>query len=149
MLESEGMPKSLLRHAVGIGMVVAYCLKVAVLHGIFRCDPLSMVIPQHLAQQVKGLVRDELVILIVNKLGPGLARDGLRGKDVLVVVVEGEAVLVKIGVELFSAKYLGNLDKLIVVIRTLEEGFALEDHAGEHAAQRPDIQRVVISLEVN
>ena len=70
------MPKSL-RHAVRVGMVVTYCLKVAVLHGIFWCDSLSMVISQHLAQQVKGLVRDELVILIVNKFGPGLAGNGL------------------------------------------------------------------------
>ena len=142
------MPNSLC-HAVGVGMVVAHCLKVAVLHGIFRCHSLSMVIPQHLAQQVEGLVRDELVILRVNELGPRLAGDGLRGEDVLVVGVKGEAVLVKIGVELLSAEYLGNLHKLIVVIRALEEGFAFEDHASKHAAQRPDIKRVVISLQVN
>ena len=133
------MPKSLL-HTVGVGMVVAYCLKVAVLHSIFWCHSLSMIISQHLAQQVKSLVRDKLVILLVNELRPRLAGNGLRGKNVFVVVVEGEAVLVKIGVELFSAEYLGNLDKLIIVIRTLEEGLALEDHASEHAAQRPDIQ---------
>ena len=133
------MPKSLL-HTVGVGMVVAYCLKVAVLHRIFWCHSLSMIISQHLAQQVKSLVRDKLVILLVNELRPRLAGNRLRGKNVFVVVVEGEAVLVKIGVELFSAEYFGNLDKLIVVIRTLEEGLALEDHASEHAAQRPDIQ---------
>ena len=115
-------------------MIVAYCLKVAVLHGIFWCDSLSMIIPQHLAQQVEGLVRDKLVILLVNELGPRFAGNGLRGKDVFVVVVEREAVLVKISVKLFSAEYLCNLDKLVVVIRTLEERLALEDHASEHAA---------------
>ena len=50
------------------------------------------------------------------------------------MVVEREAVLVKIGVKLFSAEYLCNLDELVVVIRTLEERLALEDHASEHAA---------------
>ena len=133
------MPKSLL-HTVGVGVVVTNCLKVAVLHGILWCHSLSMIISQHLAQQIKGLVRDKLVILLVNELRPRLAGDGLRGKDVFVVVVEGEAVLIKIGVELLSAEYFGNLDELIIVIRTLEERLALEDHASEHAAQRPDIQ---------
>ena len=127
------MPKSLL-HTVGIGMIVAYCLKVAVLHSIFWCHSLSMIISQHLAQQVKSLVRDKLVILLVNELRPRLAGNGLRGKNVFVVVVEREAVLVKIGVELFSAQYLRNLDELIVVIGTLEEWLALKDHTSKHAA---------------
>ena len=132
-VKQKQMPKSLL-HTVWIGMVVTNCLKVAVLHGIFWCDSLSMVIPQHLAQQVEGLVRDKLVILLVNELGPRFAGNGLRWKDVFVVVVEREAVLVKISVKLFGAEYLCNLDKLVVVIRTLEERLALEDHASEHAA---------------
>ena len=121
-------------HTIGVRMVVTNSLKVAVLHSIFWCDSFSMIIPQHLAQQVKSLIRYELIILLVNELGPGLAGDGLRREDVFVVVVEGEAVLVKIGVELFSAQYLRNLDELIVVIGTLEEWLALEDHASKHAA---------------
>ena len=100
--KQKEVPKSLL-HTVWVGMVVTNCLKVAVLHGILWCHSLSMIISQHLAQQIKGLVRDKLVILLVNELRPRLAGDGLRGKDVFVVVVEGEAVLVKIGIELFSA----------------------------------------------
>jgi hypothetical protein len=31
----------------------------------------------------------------------------------------------------------------------LEEGFFLEDHASEHAAERPDIEGVVVGLKVN
>ena len=76
LVKRKEMPKSLL-HTVWIGMVVTNCLKVAVLHGIFWCHSLSMIIPQHLAQQVEGLVGDKLVILLVNELGPRFAGNGL------------------------------------------------------------------------
>ena len=133
MAQNGTMPGSLC-HAIGVGMIIAHRLKVTVQHSVLRCDSLGMVVPQHLAQQIEGLVRDKLVILRVNELGPGLAGDGLRGEDVFVVGVKGEAVLVEIGVELLSAEYLGNLHELIIVVGALEEGFTLEDHTSKHAA---------------
>jgi hypothetical protein len=45
--------------------------------------------------------------------------------------------------------YLGNFNELVVVVLSVEEGFLLEDHAGEHAAQRPHVQGVVVLLEVH
>ena len=45
--------------------------------------------------------------------------------------------------------YLGDLDELVVVVLSVEEWLLLEDHAGEHAAQGPHVQRVVVLLEVN
>ena len=36
---------------------------------------------------------------------------------------------------------------LVVVIVAVEEGLLAEDHRGEHAAERPDVERVVIHLQ--
>ena len=130
-------------------MVVTHGLKVDVIHGVLGCHSLSVVVPQHLAQQVKSLVTHQLVVLRVDELGPWLARDGVLGEDVFVVGVESESILVEVSVELLRAEDLGNLDELVVVITALEEGLTLEDHTCKHAAQRPDIKRVVVGLEVN
>ena len=63
--------------------------------------------------------------------------------------VEDQAVLVKVGVELLSSEHLRDLDELVIVVTSLEERLTLEDHTGKHAAQRPNVQRVVISLQIN
>lgn len=118
-------------------------------HGVFGRDALRVVVPEHLTEQVEGLVAHQMSVLLIDKLGPGLARDGVLGQQVLVVRVERQAVLVKVSVKFFSAEHFGNLDELVVVVATLEEGLPLEDHTGEHAAEGPDVERVVISLQVD
>ncbi len=45
--------------------------------------------------------------------------------------------------------YLGDADQLVVVVVSVEEGLLLEDHTGEHASQRPEVQTVVVLLEVH
>ena len=47
------------------------------------------------------------------------------------------------------AARLGDLHKLVVVVVPVEEGLLTEDHAREHAPERPHIQRVVVVLEVH
>lgn len=37
---------------------------------------------------------------------------------------------------------------LIIVVMTVKERFLSEDHAGEHAAQTPHVQAVVIHLQI-
>ncbi len=91
-------------------MVVAHSLKIDMLHGIFWSHSLSMVISKHLAQQVEGLVTDELVVLGINKLGPGFARDRLLGKKVLIMRIQSQSVLVHICVKFLSTKHLRNFN---------------------------------------
>ena len=120
-------------------MILSNWLKVGVGHGVSGSDSLSMVISQHHAQKVKSLIRYELVVLLVDKLGPRLSWNGVGGEQILVVTVESESVLVQIGVELLSAENFGNLDKLVVVVTTLEERLTFENHASKHAAERPNV----------
>lgn len=130
-------------------MVVPHGLEVLVVHRVLRCDSLRVVVHQHHAQQVEGLFADKLIVLRVNKFGPWLARDRVLGQQVVIDLVELQVVLVQVCVEFFCAEHFGNLDELIVIVATLEEWFALEDHASEHAAKRPDIERIVVSLHVD
>ena len=63
--------------------------------------------------------------------------------------IKSELILVDVSVKLFRSQTFGDLHKLIVVVTTLEEGLSLEDHTGEHASQRPNIQRVIVSLQID
>ena len=63
--------------------------------------------------------------------------------------IKSELILVDVSVKLFRSQNFGDLHKLIVVVTTLEEGLPLENHTGEHASQRPNIQRVIVSLQID
>ena len=63
--------------------------------------------------------------------------------------VKNQAILVEIGVELLGSEHLRDLHKLVIVVTSLEEWLTLEYHTGEHAAKRPNVQRVIISLQID
>ena len=90
-----------------------------------------------------------MLVLRIDEFGPWLSWNRVLRKQVFIVGVKRETILVQVGVELLSAEHLGDFDELIVVVTSLEERFALEDHACKHAAERPDIKRVVIGLQIN
>ena len=109
------------------------------LHGVLGCDPLSMIVAEHLAQKVESLLTYKARVLRVDELGPGFARERVLRQEVFVVRVKCQSVLVQVGVELLSAEDFGDLYELVVVIAALEEWLSLEDHSGEHAAEGPDV----------
>lgn len=61
-------------------------------------------------------------------------------ENVVIVAVQCHVVLLDIVEQVIGAKDLGNFHQLVVVVLALEERLFLENHAGEHAAQRPDVQ---------
>ena len=69
----------------------------------------------------------------IDKLVPWFA--GLCANKIVIVIVQGEAILVNISKEVVSSQNFCNLHKLIVVVAALEEWFLLEDHAGKHATK--------------
>lgn len=130
-----------------LSVMFLHRLEVRVLHGVARSNTLSVVVAQHLVQQVKSFFRDQLLVLRVDELLPGLAR--LLAQEVIVVAVQSHVILFNVSKELICAKHLGDLHELIIVVLALEEWLLLEDHACEHAAQRPNVQRVVVHLQVD
>lgn len=115
------------------GVVVLHWSEIWVVHCITGSHSLSMVISEHLTQQVKGFFRNELIVLGVNELLPCFA--WLLPDDVVVVAVKGHVVLLYVREEFVCAQNLCDLDQLIVVVFSLEEGFLLEDHSCEHASK--------------
>ena len=87
-----------------LGVVVLDWLEVWVLHGVAGRDSLSVVVFEHLSEQVEGLFSHELVILGANELGPRLA--WLGAEDVVVVAVESHIVFLHVHLEFVSAKDL-------------------------------------------
>lgn len=130
-------------------MVVANGLKVGVIHGVFGRNSFGMVVSKHLAQKVQSFIRNKLVVLGVNEFSPRLAWDRLAGQKIFVMRVQGQSVFVQVCVQLFGSKHFGDLYKLVIVVTALEERLALENHSRKHAAERPDVERVVVSLEVD
>lgn len=88
-----------------------------------------------------------MLVLAVHELVPRLL--GVLAEDVVVVGVEGDVVLVDVSEELVGAEHLGDLDQLVIVVLTLEEGLLLEYHASEHAAEGPDVEGVIVGLQVD
>lgn len=128
-------------------MVVPNWLEVWVIHCIAWSDSLSMVVPQHLVKQVKCLISNELLVLRSEELAPWLA--WMLTQNIVVMGVQLELVLVHIREELISAENFSDAHELIVVVLALEERLLLEDHTSKHAAQRPNVQTVIVYLKVN
>ena len=57
-------------------------------------------------------------------------------------------ILINVGEELLCAEDLGDLHQLVIVVFALEEGLLLEDHASEHAPQRPNIETIIVHLQI-
>jgi len=128
-------------------MILFHGLEVRVLHSFLGRNALSMVVLEHLTEQVNSLIGHKSVILCVDELVPWLA--WVLTNDIVVVRIKRHVVFGNIGEEVVSAKNFGNFDQLIVIVLALEERFLLEDHAGEHTAKGPDIKGVVVHLEVD
>ena len=107
-------------------------------HCILRCNSLRVIISQHIVQQIKSFFTHQGFILVVDELVPWLL--WVLAEDVIVVPVKCHIVLFNIGKEIICAKDLSYFHKLIVVIFPLEERLFLKNHAGEHAAERPDVK---------
>lgn len=92
-----------------------------------------MVVTQELIEEVDGLITDKPLILGGDERMPGLA--GKARKNLVVLRVQLNIVLVQIFEELFSSEDLGNLHQLVRVAVTVKEGLLPEDHGSEHGSQ--------------
>mmetsp|Transcript_8091 Transcript_8091/g.20738 ORF Transcript_8091/g.20738 Transcript_8091/m.20738 type:complete len:348 (-) Transcript_8091:212-1255(-) len=132
---------------LGLSGHVSHWVKVGVRHGFLAGHPILVVVAQQLVQKVQRLGRDEVRVLAADELGPLLAR--VPPHERLQVRVQLDAVLVEVHKQVVCAQHLGDLHQLIVVVMAVEKGLLPEDHAGKHAAEGPEVQRVIIVLQVH
>ena len=116
-------------------------------HRVLRRDSLRMVISEHLVQEVERLFADKSLVLVTDKLVPGFLH--VLAQNFIVMIVQSHVVFLDILEEVFSTEDLRDLDELVVVVLALEEGLLLEYHASKHAAERPNVETVVVGLEID
>lgn len=117
------------------------------LHSLLWRNTFGVVVPEHHAEKFKGLVADESCVLLINELVPWLT--WVLRKDLIVVSVKRQIVLIQIGKEIISSENFRDLHELIVVVSTLEERFLFENDTSKHATKGPNIKGVIISLVIN
>ena len=57
----------------------------------------------------------------------------MSAQDVVIMLVQCQVVLLKIGKQIIGSQNLSNLDELVIVVSSLEEWLLLEDETCEHA----------------
>mmetsp|Transcript_39772 Transcript_39772/g.118377 ORF Transcript_39772/g.118377 Transcript_39772/m.118377 type:complete len:206 (-) Transcript_39772:683-1300(-) len=129
----------------------SFCLshwcKVRVRHCLLTGDPLHVIIPQHLVQQIDRLCRHQVLVLGSHKLGPGLA--SVAAQLVFQHTVQLNAVRVQVVKQRVGTQHACNLHQLIVVVMSEEKRLSLEDDCSHHTSEAPHVERVVIQLVVN
>ena len=113
-------------------MSFPYGLEVRMLHCVLWSDSLSMIVSKHLTQQIKSFIGYQMVVLSIDKLVPRLAR--LSSNKIVVMIVQCKTIFVNVCEEIVSSQNLGNLDKLVIVVTSLEERLFLKNHPRKHAA---------------
>mmetsp|Transcript_72137 Transcript_72137/g.88486 ORF Transcript_72137/g.88486 Transcript_72137/m.88486 type:complete len:281 (+) Transcript_72137:214-1056(+) len=105
-----------------------------------------MVIHKHSVYEVKHIQTHQVLILRGDKLGPRFS--GMPAEDMVKVWVQFLVVLVQISEQAISSQHASNLDQLIIVVLAMEKGLFSKDHASKHAAQTPNIQGVIVQLQI-
>lgn len=84
-----------------------------------------MVVSQKLVQEINGCIRNKALVLRGNKFAPWLAR--ISAENLVVLNIQLQVVLLQVSKQLVSAQNAGNLDKLVVVVVSVEERLLAED----------------------
>lgn len=100
-------------------------VKVRVLHSLSGSQALLVIIAKQLVQEINGRVRDKALVLWRHKFAPWLA--GISSKNLIVVNIQLQIVLLQVSKQLVGAENTSNLDQLIVVVVSVEEGLLAED----------------------
>lgn len=106
-----------------------------------------MIITQELVQEVNSFVGHKPLVLGIDKAVPRLPLES--AKNVVVLGVQLDIVLVKIVEELVGSEDLGDLHQLVGIALAMEERLLAEDHGGKHGTQTPHVKAVIILLEVD
>lgn len=107
----------------------------------------SMIITEKFVQKVNRFIANEALVLSIYKREPRLP--GKAGENLIILRVELDLILVQVLEQLLGTEHLGDLDQLVGVAVTVEEGLFAEDHGSKHSSQGPHVQRVVVFLEIN
>ena len=135
----------------------------AVILLVCRSCPIYMIIQKHLAEQVDGLRWAQVSILRVDEAVPVLLHlpkklsAFLLSNGAEIVGVKLDLELFKVVVEVLGPQDVCDLHKLVDIVFAQEQVLFPEDlpvrpppyHRSKDAAQTPDVQAVIIFLEID
>mmetsp|Transcript_14153 Transcript_14153/g.26511 ORF Transcript_14153/g.26511 Transcript_14153/m.26511 type:complete len:211 (+) Transcript_14153:202-834(+) len=117
------------------------------LHCFFGQNPLRMIVHQHPVYEIQHVQTHQMLILGSYELRPRFSR--MPAQNVVKVRVQFLIVLVQIGEQAICAKHASDFHKLVVIVLAVEERLLAEYHARQHAPQTPNVQGVIIQLQVD
>ena len=97
-----------------------------------------MIVLHHFGEKVKRIRSGQGLVLLSDERGQLLR--AVVSKYSFQGSIKFDVVFINVQKELFRSEDPSDLLELIVVVGSLEKGFLVEDHAGHHDSQRPDIQ---------
>jgi len=87
-----------------------------------------MIITEQLVQEVDGGIRNKALVLWGDEFAPRLT--GISAKNLIVLHIQLQIILFQIREQLVRSKNSSNLNELIIVIMSMEEGLLTEDLNG-------------------
>ena len=105
-----------------------------------------MIITQQFVKKVDCIITDESLIVGIDESMPALLWKAT--KNIIVLRIKLDVVLVEIVEQVFRAEDLRNLHQLIAVAIAVKEWLLSKDHACKHRAKTPHIEAVVMLLEI-
>ena len=114
------------------------------IHRLNGCDAEVLIVCKHLPQEVEALLRHQRLVVLVDELLQVHSRIAFKNFSDWCRNIN--FVLFDICLKFVGPHDFSDFNKLIIVVRALEERVDLENHASHRTAKRPDVQRIVVEL---
>jgi hypothetical protein len=85
-----------------------------------------------------------VLVTVANKVRPWLLVELLALHQLFYVLRYFQIVLVHVFVKIIFAQHAHNSNQLVEIVASLEKGLNFENHTSHGAAERPDVERVVL-----
>ena len=126
---------------------ISHWVKKRMLLRLLRGNSFLMIVSQQLIQEIDRLWRYQMLIVRIDKLTPRLPR--VPSDQRFQVRIQLDPVLVQVRVQFLRAQHLCNPDQLVIIVVAVKKRLLTKNHPGEHAPQRPQIQRVIVILQIH
>lgn len=122
-------------------------VEVGVRHRLLTGEPILMIETEKLVQEIQGFLAAEVLVFLRDELRPILPR--VAPENVIELGIQSQLVLVQVLLQTVGPEDFRDLDQLIIVVPSVEEGMHDEDHPREHASGAPHVQTVVVVSHVH
>ncbi|KAH3662776.1 hypothetical protein OGATHE_004352 [Ogataea polymorpha] len=117
-------------------------------HGLLGGEPLLVVVSDEMVDEINhSRVFTKVSVVLIDKVSPWLSR--IRHENVVVVAAQFDAVPIAVFVEVVCAQHLGDFHQLVGVGVAFEKWLFFEHDGRNHGPHRPQVQRVVVLLQVD